>query len=108
MKFVGDLLQREQPDAIVCSNDFTAALLIQTLTALRVRLPHDLAIAGFDDVNYATLLAVPLTTIRQPFRDIGQVAVRVMRERLDNADMPARQVLLAGELIVRQSCLRKR
>jgi LacI family transcriptional regulator len=105
-KFVGDLLHPEKPDVIICSNDRTAALLIQTLSSLGMRLPHDVGVAGFDDVKYATLLAVPLMTVRQPCREIGQAAVRIMRERIDNPGLRPRQVLLPVELMVRQSCAR--
>jgi len=103
VRFVQSLLN-PTPDVIVCSNDRTAALLIQTLSNLGKRVPLDLSIVGFDDVKYATLLSVPLTTIRQPCREIGQTAVRTMKERISNPTMPARQILLPVELVVRQSC----
>jgi DNA-binding LacI/PurR family transcriptional regulator len=59
---------------------------------------------GIDDVEYARLLPVPLTTLRQPTRQIGDVALAVMLERLQRRDLPARQVLLPCELVVRESC----
>jgi DNA-binding LacI/PurR family transcriptional regulator len=102
--FVRSILGPKAPEVVICSNDRTAALLIQTLSNLGMRLPKDIGVVGFDDVRYATLLAVPLTTIRQPCRDIGQAAVRVMQERIDNPSLPPRQVLLPAELIIRQSC----
>jgi len=102
--FVRELLRREMPDVVICSNDRTAALLIQTLANLGVKMPQDLGVVGFDDVRYATLLSVPLTTIRQPCREIGQTAVRIMRERINDRSLPPRQVLLPIKLIVRRSC----
>jgi LacI family transcriptional regulator len=93
-----------RPDVIMCANDLTAALLIQTLTAMDVRLPEDISIVGFDDVKYATLLSVPLTTIRQPCREMGQVAVETMLHRIKNPASPPREILLKGELVVRRSC----
>jgi len=104
--FVGQFMRGGRPDALVCSNDRTAAMLMQTLTAQGVRLPADLAIAGFDDVRYATLLAVPLTTMRQPCRDIGLVAVELMADRLAGRRMPARSILLPATLIARGSTKR--
>jgi DNA-binding LacI/PurR family transcriptional regulator len=98
------LLQSKPPDCIICANDRTAALLIQNLLARGIKVPTDVCVVGFDDVRYATLLSVPLTTIRQPCREIGQVAVRVMKERIANPSFPARQILLPVELVVRQSC----
>ncbi len=91
------------PDAIVCTNDLTAALLIQTLSRLDGQLQHDISIVGFDDVKYATLLSVPLTTIRQPCADLARVALDAMLARLQDPTLPARQILLKGDLIVRSS-----
>ncbi|CAN5468723.1 LacI family DNA-binding transcriptional regulator [soil metagenome] len=92
------------PDAIVCANDRTAALLIQTLAGAGVRLRQSISVVGFDDVRYATLLSIPLTTIRQPCQNIGQAAVRAIFERIENPSLPPRQILLTGELVVRRSC----
>ena len=55
-----------RPDGIVCSNDFTAAQLMQSLDALSIRVPSGVKMAGFDDVKYARFLPVPLTTITSP------------------------------------------
>jgi len=101
--FVKGLLEPDMPEVVISSNDFTAALLIRTLSNLGLRLPQDIGVVGFDDVRYATLLSVPLTTIRQPCRDIGQCALRTMQERIDNPSLSPRQVLLPIELVVRQS-----
>ena len=59
---------------------------------------------GIDDVNYASLLPVPLTTVQQPCREIGEAALRVMLERIDRPKMPARDVLLDCTLVIRESC----
>ncbi|MDR3792820.1 MAG: GntR family transcriptional regulator [Terracidiphilus sp.] len=103
-KFVQNALRLNCPDAIICSNDRTAAALIQTLSTLRISIPEDISIAAFDDVKYASLLGVPLTTMRQPCLQIGQAAVRAMRERIDSPDLPPRQILLSADLVIRQSC----
>ena len=77
---------------------------MHTLLARGIRIPKDVRIVGIDDVNYAALLPVPLTTVHQPCRDIGETALRVMLERLDRPKMPARDVLLDCTLVIRQSC----
>jgi LacI family transcriptional regulator len=100
--FVAALVK--QADAVVCANDHTAALLMRTLEKLNVRVPRDLRLAGFDDTKYATLLSVPLTTVHQPCREIGRVAALAMLERVKNPNLPPRQILLSGELVVRGSC----
>ena len=101
---VSALLADHRPDAIICANDFTAALLLQTLSRLEVRVPADVAVAGFDDVRYSTLLPVQLTTMRQPCRAIARAAVRVMNERLDDPSTEPCATLLRAELVVRRSC----
>ncbi len=102
LSFVQKLL-KEKPDAILCSNDLTAAQLAQTLTQLRIRIPHDLRLAAFDDIKYATLLNPPLTTMRQPCRELAQAAMHALQSRLTNPTLPPRQILLTAELIIRQS-----
>lgn len=90
-------------DGIVCSNDFTAAHVMRALAAMGRRVPADVRVAGFDDVKYASLLPVPLTTIHQPCAQLGEAAVRAMVERLKNPVIPARDVLLNFQLIARDS-----
>ena len=103
-EFVRGMLSPQMPDAVLCSNDQTAAKLIRTLSNMGVSLPRDLRVAGFDDVRYATLLTVPLTTIHQPCRAIGHAAVRVMQKRIHYPDRAPQQVLLPFDLVIRESC----
>jgi DNA-binding LacI/PurR family transcriptional regulator len=91
-------------DAFVCANDRVAGRWMQTLLEQGVRIPRDVRIVGIDDVNYASLLPVPLTTVRQPCREIGEAALRVMLERLERPRMAARDVLLDCTLVIRKSC----
>ena len=104
MKLIRKLLDEISPDAVLCSNDRTAAQMIQSLTQLGIVLPRDLRVVGFDDVRYAGLLAVPLTTMRQPCREIAQAAVNAMFERIQTPGSNPRQILLSAELIIRLSC----
>ena len=91
-------------EAFVCANDRVAGRLMHTLLAAGLRIPRNARIVGIDDVNYAALLPVPLTTVHQPCRDIGEAALRVMLERLARPHMSARDVLLECSLVVRESC----
>lgn len=98
------ILTRLRPDGFVCANDFTAAHLLKTLADLHVNVPGDVRMVGIDDVKYASLLSVPLTTIRQPCASMGTVAIGTMLERLREPKLPARDILLNFELVVRASC----
>ncbi len=91
-------------EAFVCANDRIAGHLMHALLERRIRIPDDVRIVGIDDVNYASLLPVPLTTVHQPCRDIGETALRVMLERLQRPKMAARDVLLDCSLVIRRSC----
>lgn len=101
---VRKVLDTVRPDGFVCANDFTAAHLLKTLNGLGVSVPGEVRMAGIDDVKYASLLSVPLTTIHQPCSGIGAVAVSTMVERLSNPTLPARDILLNFHLVVRESC----
>jgi DNA-binding LacI/PurR family transcriptional regulator len=59
---------------------------------------------GIDDVKYASLLPVPLTTIHQPCSSLGAVAISAMLDRLREPRLPARDILLNFDLVVRKSC----
>lgn len=103
-KQVKAALAKHCPDGIVCANDFTAGHLLKTLNELGVNVPGGIRLAGIDDVKYASLLSVPLTTIHQPCPAIGAAAVGTMRERLRHPSHPARDVLLNFDLVIRASC----
>jgi DNA-binding LacI/PurR family transcriptional regulator len=98
------ILNDTRPDGFVCANDFTAAQLLKTLDSLGVSVPDDIRMAGVDDVKYASLLSVPLTTIHQPCADIGAMAIAAMLERLRSPRMPARDILLNFHVVERESC----
>ncbi len=97
-------LRERAPDGLVCASDRTAGLLTRTLIDLGWRVPDDVRLVGIDDVEYAALLRVPLTTLRQPANEIGVAAMAAMVERVSNPDLPPRDILLHGKLVVRESC----
>ncbi len=101
---VASVRGRHDFDAVVCANDRLAADLMRTLRAAGVAVPRDVRIVGFDDAEFASYLPVPLTTVRQPTREIGAAAAAAMRERIEQPDLPARDIFLQTTLVVRQSC----
>ena len=94
---------RNPPDAIVCANDRTGSFAVRTLASIGLKVPQDVRIAGFDDLNYASHSRVPLTSIRQPCTDLGRVALRTLVERILHRDLPPREILLPAELVKRRS-----
>jgi GntR family transcriptional regulator of arabinose operon len=97
------VLDDVRPDAIIGANDYTCGQMMNVLEDLGAILPDEIRIAGFDDVKYASLLPVPLTTIHQPCAEIGRAAMTAMIERLHEPGMPARDITLNVRLIVRES-----
>jgi DNA-binding LacI/PurR family transcriptional regulator len=98
------LLKGHKPgDGFVCANDRTAGELMRVLLASGYRIPEDVRIVGIDDVEYASLLPVPLTTVHQPCREIGEAAMGAMLARIERPGMLARDILLDCRLVVRES-----
>ena len=93
----------DAPDAIICGNDTTAVYLKQTLDRLGRRVPDDIMLAGFDDVQLASLMSPQLTTIHQPCYGIGEMAFKALIERIADPSLPPREILLSAPLVVRGS-----
>lgn len=94
---------KNAPDAFICRNDNTAARLLQTLSQLKLKIPSDVRVAGFDDGNIAKLLNPPLTTIRQPVKTLAETSVASLIQRMRSPDLAPRTILLDADLIVRKS-----
>jgi GntR family transcriptional regulator of arabinose operon len=103
-EFIQKMLAACRPDGIVGANDFTAARVMAGLARSGVRVPEEIRIVGIDDVKYASILPVPLTTQHQSCADIGAMAMATMLQRLENPDLPTRDVLLQTNTVVRRSC----
>jgi len=97
----------DRPDAVFAANDLVAVGLLQALVmsgALRV--PEDVALIGFDDIDFATATVVPLSSIRQPRHEIGATALRILREEAADPALPPRRIVFQPELVVRASTAR--
>jgi GntR family transcriptional regulator of arabinose operon len=101
--YVRQMLRKHKPDGIVCGNDVTAGYLLHTLDELGVEVPDDVMIGGIDDVRYAELLRVRLTTVRQPFAAIGDAAYHTMLDRIERPTAAPRHITLGCELMIRDS-----
>jgi LacI family transcriptional regulator len=95
-----------RPTAALCANDLLALGLLQQCVGLRVRVPEDLAIVGYDDIEFAAAAAVPLTSVRQPRRQLGKTAAELLLDESENPHHRHRQVLFTPELVVRASTRR--
>ena len=94
----------ERPDAVFAANDMVALGVLTGLLRHGVRVPEDVALVGFDDVDQAHQSVVPLTSIRQPGYEIGRAAGAVLLQQLAAPDAPPPAMTpFAAELIVRES-----
>jgi LacI family transcriptional regulator len=93
-----------KPTAVFCTNDMLALGLLRGLSQAGVSVPGDLAVVGYDDIEFAADAAVPLTSVRQPKYQLGRAAAELL---LDEADRPAehehRRIVFTPELVVRAS-----
>jgi GntR family transcriptional regulator of arabinose operon len=104
--FVRSVIGRSKaarPDAIICANDVTAAQLIATLGELRLRVPDDIRVTGFDDIRHASLITPALTTVRQPCTELGILAAKTLMRRILDPNTPPHTILLHAPLVVRKS-----
>jgi LacI family transcriptional regulator len=94
----------ERPTAVFCVNDLTALGFLQEMTRNRIRVPEDISIVGYDDIDFAAAAAVPLTSVRQPRQQLGRTAARMLiEESTADESHQHQQVIFEPQLIVRQS-----
>lgn len=94
----------ERPDAIFAANDLMAIGVLQALVMLRsIRVPDDIALIGYDDIDFASGAVVPLTSVRQPAALIGSTAVELLLDEAQGEAEPGRSVVFQPELVVRAS-----
>jgi len=98
---------RNAPDAIVCGNDTAAAKLLTVLRKLGKRVPQDVMVAGFDDVQHATLVSPPLTTIHQPCEALARTVFDVLTDRINVPGREPRKITLEAPLVTRDSTRRE-
>jgi LacI family transcriptional regulator len=93
-----------RPTAVFCANDLIALGMLQGLTRQHVRVPDDIALVGYDDIEFAAAATVPLTSVRQPTQRLGQTAAELLLdEAVDPVGHRHRQLVFEPELVVRES-----
>ncbi|MCD6317868.1 GntR family transcriptional regulator [Candidatus Aerophobetes bacterium] len=92
------------PTAAFVIHDFLALELYKHCKQIGLKVGKDLAIVSFDDTEIATHLAVPLTSVRQSFYDMGEIAAKTLIDKIEGRDNKVKKVILPVKLMVRQSC----
>lgn len=97
-----ELLQLpEPPDAIFCYSDYQAVGVIKAAKSLGLKIPDDLAVMGFDDMEFADFMG--LSTVSQALYDSGRIAAKLLLERINHPDGPTQQVTLPVKVIQRET-----
>lgn len=96
------LKKRKEFTALVAYNDFSAIGAIRSLREAGFRVPEDVSVVGFDDVNSAAYQNPSLTTIRQPWEKMAEIAAQTLLDRLQGKRVP-REILIEPELVARES-----
>ena len=98
-----ELIKDEKPTAIFCCNDLLAIGAFRAAEKLKLKIPHDISIAGFDGLIFDLIPKVPLTTVRQPVFETGRILARRLLERLKNPQLPFEKTYIVPEIIIRKS-----
>jgi LacI family transcriptional regulator len=95
----------DRPDALFTTNNACTICIIKTLKRMNIEVPRDVALVGFDDVDFYTLLTPPVTTIRQPAAELGSISTRLLLQRIKNESSSSSvRTVLPVTLVVRESC----
>jgi LacI family transcriptional regulator, galactose operon repressor len=97
-----------RPTAVVCANDLLALGMLQELVRHGFDVPGDLALVGYDDIEFAAAAAVPLTSVRKPRAEIGRLAAELLLEEASDPAHVHRQPVLEPVLVVRESSMVRR
>jgi len=101
---IGDLRQSRRPDAVFAANDQLALGLLQSFTAKGIRVPGEIALIGFDDIDFASQSSIPLSSVRQPRQLIGERAAQLLFDEIENPGGHGhQQIVFTPELVVRAS-----
>lgn len=92
-----------KPTAIFCINDYSAYGVIDYCMSKGIKIPGEVSIAGFDDIQFSSLGLISLTTIRQPIKEIGRLAAETLFKKLETGDKKRIKRVLAPELVIRNS-----
>ncbi len=96
-----------KPSAVFCANDLLALGFMRGLLKHKISIPGDLALVGYDDVEFASVLSTPLTSIRQPTYELGRAATDLLLDEIRNPTTHQhKHIIYQPELIVRESSLR--
>ena len=105
MKVMKEFLELEnRPTAVFTFSDLLAIGVLKALKEAKLKVPKDIALVGYDDIEFSSLLEVPLTTVHQPRYRIGEEGAKILIDRIEGKDPEdLHQIVLKPELVIRES-----
>lgn len=98
------LPRKQRPDAIFAANDLIALGVLQALTLAKVRVPEDIALIGYDDIEFAASAAIPLSSVHQPALELGRRAAELLlREIAGDNDAEPQHIVFEPTVVIRES-----
>jgi LacI family transcriptional regulator len=96
------------PSAVFVASDMMAVGALKALRQVGKRVPEDVALVGFDDIPIASAIEPALTTVRQPIRRMGSLAMETLLDLIEHPGSGPRRIVLPTELVIRESCCEKK
>lgn len=98
--------RKDAPTAILTSNTLVTRYVLSAIAHLGIKVPTDVAFAGYDDFDLAEFTSPPLTVVRQPAQEMGRVATNLLFDRITRGETPytGNRIVLPVEIVLRRSC----
>ena len=101
---LAQILINKKVDAIFTINDSVAMGVMKYTHMNNIQIPKDIGLAGYDDIEQAAMLTVPLTTVHQKKFELGKIAAKILIDEINNYQVVKQKIILQPELIIRKSC----
>ena len=100
---LADKILGGKPDAITTVNDVSAMAVLKILKENNIKVPEEISVAGYDDLLYTSILETPLTTVRQPIRDIAEETIAMLIKRINDPEKKVETVLIDPIIKIRET-----
>ena len=101
-----ELLKEQNPDGIFCLYDYAAISVIRAILRSGRRIPEDVALVGYDNIQISDFLPISLSTIDTRGRDVGRKAAEILMQKIATPETPCQQIIVKPELVIRESTMR--
>ena len=99
----------DRPTAIFACNDMMAIGALKRAKSLKIHIPEEISIIGFDDITFASAVSPALTTINQPVEEVSKLAISILIDKIQKRSevQPGKKIILEPKLVIRESCIAK-